>query len=494
MKIVLFNPYYSFTGDTYVFYRASVPYGLISIASYLDKYAIETKIYELGIFNEEDVIRFEDPARLGGYKARCGISDEKIRAILIKENPDVVGISTMYTVFHQDYVEIIKTIKAYSPRIRVVAGGNHASSFPDMLLEAGADQVVVGEGEDAMLGICKGNLDKIVRVEFIKDLDDLPLPDLEAIEFEKYIEVNNPFAMRKPVAGIQTSRGCPMDCCYCSANGVWKRNWRGRSPKFIALEIKMMQREYGIREFHFLDDNMAVDRERLKEICRELINWKVHIRWAAPNGIPYWLLDDDILDLMKKSGCYRITFGIESGDEEIRKYIGKSFPLKKAEDVIRYANKIGIWTVCTNIIGFPYETEDQIRRTIDFAKTCGTDFACFFTLLPHASSRVYQDFLKEGLIDPKDAMSALNEGGTPTVHFTKEQIKEFQRQAYNEFTSHKMWQYIKHPMLLLRKIRSIEDLFYLIKILLMGVGIKRKQGKKIATSKDYIYGKKQYVK
>ena len=255
-----------------------------------------------------------------------------------------------------------------------------------------------------------------------------------------------------------------------------------------------MKHKYGIEEFHFLDDNIAVDKERLKEICRGLIMWNVKIKWATPNGIPYWLLDDEILDLMKKSGCYRLTSGIESGDLDIRKYIGKSFPLGKARDVIRYANKIGMWTVCTNIIGFPYETEEQIHRTIEFAKECGTDFACFFTLLPHASTRVYQDFLKEGLIDPKDAMSALNEGGTPTVNFTKEQIKEFQRQAYNEFTSYKMWEYIKNPMILLRKIRSFEDLRYLIKILLMGVGIKRRQGKKIATSKDYIYGKKQYVR
>lgn len=487
MKVLLLNPYYTFTGDVYVFYRASVPYGLISIAGYLEKYNIETKIRELGIFDEEDVIR-------DGDKARCGKTDAEIIKILYDENPDIVGISTMYSVFHNDYVELINLVKEFNPTIRIVVGGNHASSFPDMMLEAGADQVVVGEGEKALVSICNGNTDKIVSEEFIDDLDNIPLPDMKYIDFKKYIEVNNPFAMRMPVAGIQTSRGCPMNCCYCSANGVWQRKWRARSPQMIAIEVMQLKYKHGIKEVHFLDDNMAVDKERLKEICRELIRWDVKIKWATPNGIPYWLLDDEILDLMKKSGCYRITFGIESGDDDIRKYIGKNFSLQKAKDVISYANKIGMWTVCTNIIGFPYETEEQIRKTIEFAKDCGTDFACFFTLLPHASSRVYQDFLKEGLIDPKDAMSALNEGGTPTTNFTKEQIKEFQRTAYNEFTSYKMWEYIKHPMLLLRKIRSFEDLRYLIKILLMGVQIKKKQGKKIATSKDYIYGKRQYIK
>jgi magnesium-protoporphyrin IX monomethyl ester (oxidative) cyclase len=487
MKIILLNPYYSFDKTAYVFYRAGIPYGLISIEAYLKKKSIRSQIYELGIFKEEDAIRVGD-------KIRCGISDDAIRDILCREKPDIVGVSTMYTVFHADYIELAKTIKDYDPKIHLVAGGNHASSFPEKMLAAGYNQVVKGEGEEAMLYICMGNREPILQRPFIEDLDSLPLPDLKAIDFSKYFSVSNPFAMRTPVAGISTSRGCPMDCCYCSANGVWERKWRGRNPQHIAAEIYMMKRDYGIQEFHFLDDNMAVSRERLKGICEEIILWELDIKWATPNGIPYWLLDGEMLDLMKKSGCYRLTFGIESGDHEIRKYIGKSFSLLKAKEVIRYANSIGIWTACTNIIGFPYETAEQIQRTIDFAKDCGTDFACFFTLLPHSSSRVYKDFVKEGLIDPADAMSALNEGGTPTVNFTKQEIKELQRQAYNEFVTHRMWQYIKHPGLILQKIRSWEDLRYMLKIVLMGINMKLKQGKKIVTSKDYIYGRKQYVR
>jgi radical SAM superfamily enzyme YgiQ (UPF0313 family) len=255
-----------------------------------------------------------------------------------------------------------------------------------------------------------------------------------------------------------------------------------------------MQELYGIREIHFLDDNMAVSKERLREICQAIIDWKIDIKWAMPNGIPYWNLDNKILDLMKRSGCYRLTFGIESGDPEIRKYIGKAHSLRKAKEVIQYANRIGIWTICTNIIGFPYETEEQIRRTIDFAKECGCDFATFFTLLPHPSSRVYQDFLKEGLVDKDDLMSALNEGGARTVHFTKAQIKEFQRQAYNEFVDHRIREYLRHPGAILCKIRSWEDLAYVCKLGIMGIRMKLKRGQKITTTKDYIYGRKQYVR
>lgn len=487
MKILLLNPYYSFTGDTYVFYRASVPYGLIAIESYLKKHGICAKIHELGIFDEEDVVYKEDGVR-------CGLADHKIKRIIYDEDPDIIGISTMYTVFHQDYIDLIKYIKKINPKIRVVVGGNHASSFPQMMLDAGADQVVVGEGEIAFYDICNGDTNKIVSRDPIPDLDMLPLPDMSAIDFPMYFQASNPFTMRQPVAGIMTSRGCPHDCCYCTANGVWKRKWRGKSAAYVVDEIIDMEWKYGIREFHFLDDNMAVSNERLRAICGEIIDADLDIKWAMPNGIPYWKLDNYTLDLMKEAGCYRLTFGIESGAPEIRKYIGKEFSLEKAKEVIQYANKIGIWTICTNIIGFPYETEEQIRLTIDFAKECGSDFATFFTLLPHPSSRVYQDFLKEGLVDPADAMSALNEGGARTVNFSKAQIKEFQRQAYNEFVDHRSREYMKHPGQILRKIRSLEDLKYVYKMGIMGISMKLKRGKKIATTKDYIYGGKQYVR
>lgn len=488
MKILLLNPYYSFTGDTYVFYRASVPYGLIAIESYLKQKGLSAKIYELGIFDEEDVI-LEWEGR-----ARCGVQDKQIKRIIYRENPDIIGISTMYTVFHQDYIDLIQYIKKLNPNIRIVVGGNHASSFPQMMLDAGADQVVVGEGEIAFLDICNGDKSAIVSRDLIPDLDMLPLPDMSAIDFPQYFQASNPFTMRQPVAGVMTSRGCPHDCCYCTANGVWRRKWRGKSPEYVIDEITELVWKYGIQEIHFMDDNMAVSKERLRAICNEIIDADLYIKWAMPNGIPYWQLDNDTLDLMKRSGCYRLTFGIESGDPEIRKYIGKEFPLAKAKEVIQYANKIGIWTICTNIIGFPYETEEQIRRTIDFAKDCGTDFATFFTLLPHPSSRVYQDFLKEGLVDPADAMSALNEGGARTVRFSKQEIKDFQRKAYNEFVDHRIHQYLKHPGQMLRKIRSIEDLVYVYKMGIMGISMKLKRGQKIATTKDYIYGRKQYVK
>ena len=301
LKVLLFNPYCTFDDSAYVFYRASIPYNLLYIASYLEAHGMRPKIYELGIFNEEDRLVY-------GKYIRCGISNIDILKILEAEHPDIIGITTMYTVFHKDYAEIINLIKCLRPNIHIVVGGNHASSFPGLMLEAGADQVVVGEGEEAFLDICRGNRERIVHKDFIKNLDDIPFPATHLIDFERYLEVNNPYVMRTPVAGIITSRGCPNDCIYCTANGVWQRKWRARSPYNIVSEMEYMIQEHGIKEFHFLDDNIAVNKQRLIDICKEILHRKLDIKLA--NCIPYWMLDKPLLRLMKRSGCYRLTFGI----------------------------------------------------------------------------------------------------------------------------------------------------------------------------------------
>jgi len=487
MRVILFNPYYSFRGSTYVFHRASIPYNLLYIGNYLKQSKVSARIYELGIFNEKHNHKIKDGVR-------CGLSDEAILEILQRENPAIVGITTMYSIFHADVIELTSLIHKFNPLIRVVVGGNHASCFPERLLEEGVDQVVVGEGEKAFLSICQGNTDRIVRLPMVEDLDELPIPKMNVDFFNQYANVHNPFIMGTKATGIITSRGCPSNCIYCTVNGVWKNTWRGNSPKRVVDEIEYNIKHYGIDEFHFLDDNVSVDKKRWEGILDEILRRGVRIKWATP--MAYWTIDERILDKMKEAGCYRLSFGIESGDIETRKFIGKTFPLKRATEIIKYANKIGLWTITTNIIGFPYETDDQIQNTIDYAKDCGTDFACFFNLIPHASSRVYPYFIKEGLIKEKDdIMSIMNEGGCDTLFFDKCELKALQKQAYKDFIIHKVFYYLSHPWTITRKIKSWQDFKYLARIFRLGLSmVLRSLSAKVSpTSKDFIYGKRQYV-
>jgi len=162
--------------------------------------------------------------------------------------------------------------------------------------------------------------------------------------------------------------------------------------------------------------------------------------------------------------------------------LGKPYPLSQAKELIQYANKIGMWTICTHILGFPYETREQIGDTIEFAKKSGTDFAAFYILCPMPTSDVYQYFKDEGLLDfdfifndnvfneekYEEMYKTLNDEGTPTKHFTPAEIKEIQIKAYRSFIIYRALTFL-NPSRIIRKIHSIEDLKYTSRLGFTGI-------------------------
>lgn len=498
--ILLINPYYSQKKEYYSFIKPSEPLGLLYLASYLRKFGLESKILVLGIFDIKKAIVTRD-------RVRFGLSDKEIVRRLEKENPKIVGITSMYSVYYRDVMEIAETVKKFNKKIKIVIGGNHPSSYYQYVLkDKNIDFVVIGEGEISFLELCqkilKGekNLDdikgiafnkngKIVRTaprEMIANLDDVPLPARDLIDYHQYLESEgNPFLMRYPSAALITSRGCPGNCVYCTVRAVWGRTWRGRSASNVVSEIEELVYKYKARELAFLDDSASVNKVRWNEICDEIIKRKIDIRWTTPNGIAHWTLDKPTIKKMKKAGCYRITFGIESGNPETRQFLRKPYPLSQAKELIEYANSIGMWTICTNIIGFPYEQMNSIRDTIEFAKKSGTDFATFYHLIPQPTSDVYEYFKKEELLnfdyffrdlkmngDELERINIiLNETGADTKFFKKEELRDIQKKAYQEFIIYRALSYLFNPTRILNKIRSKEDFFYVLKITKLGIAM-----------------------
>jgi radical SAM superfamily enzyme YgiQ (UPF0313 family) len=518
MGILLFNPYYTQLIEYYSFYRPAPPMGLLYLASYLRKHGINSKVFELGIFDAKDAIK-------DGKRVRFGLANDMIAGIIRDENPKIIGITSMYSVFYRDVVEITNLIKSVNPGVKIVLGGNHASSYWEYVLKNNnIDYVVIGEGEQTFLELCRLLLfsnsathlpgiayrksdSAVVRTkprELIKNLDEIPMPAFDLIDFRKYFGDGNIYSMRYPTAGIVSSRGCPGRCVFCTIKAVWGNTWRGRSPKNVVDEIEFLKKEYNVQEFAFLDDSASVDKIRWAGICDEIMRRKLDIKWTTPNGIAHWTLNEEILIKMHKAGCYRITFGIESGDEDTRKFIGKPHSLKQAKELIRQANRIGMWTICTNIIGFPYENLQSIRRTIDFAKSSGTDFACFYLLIPQPTSAVYGYFKKEGLLNFDNFFEAndfdeeifekinyiLNEAGTDTLYFKKEELNRLQKAAYRSFIIYRGLTYLFNPVNLIRKINSSEDFRYVCKLLVNGISIlSRTFNPLYKKSSDYLYAK-----
>lgn len=515
-KILLFNQYFTSKKESPDKILATLPINLLHLASYIKHNGLDCKIYELGVFGYNQII-------VENGRFRCGISDKEIIKIIKEEDPKVIGLGCIYSRHYIDIISLSRLIKKVNPSIKVVLGGNHATAFCDMVLkEPTIDFVVRGEGEITFHELCNkilsnnndfnnvnglayiDNNGKVIKTQnrdLIKYIDDLPMIDYSLIDIRKYagVSLESPFLMRYPAIGVITSRGCPGKCVFCTVKAVWGRAWRGRSPKKTVNEIELLHTRYGIQEFAFLDDSASVNKKRWNAICDEIINRRLNIRWTTPNGIAHWTLDKPTLKKMKTAGCYRVTFGVESGNIETRKFLGKPYPLSQVKDMIQYANKIGMWTICTNILGFPYETEEQIDDTIRFAKKCGTDFATFFLLSPHVTSDVYTYFKKEGLIDfdhifkenildkkkYEEMNRILNDGGVPTKHYSPEELKEIQIKAYRSFIIYRAATYL-NPLFLLRKIRSIEDCKYAMRLVFTGIQILMKSFYK-KTTKALLY-------
>jgi anaerobic magnesium-protoporphyrin IX monomethyl ester cyclase len=429
---------------------------------------------------------------------RSGLLDDEILSNIKAFNPDVVGVSCMFTSYFKNAHTVASIVKKFNKDILVVFGGAHASTFPGIVMkDRNVDVVVISEGELTICELLERYKDKrdfngvkgiVHRVggeikreeprEFIQNLDDIPFPAWELLEKDLAIirdeNRKNKFLMRWPMGHILTSRGCPNDCYFCSVKLTWARKWRARSAKNIVDEIEFLKNEYGYREIHFVDDNSSVSKKRMHEICDELLKRKLHIKLATPTGIAIGTLDREILAKMKKAGFYRLCFGIESGDQTTQAIIRKRVDLKKAQEVIFEANRLGYWTSGTFIIGFPHETKKEIEATIHFAKHSNMDFAIFYLLTPQPGTEAYNILKKEGLINLEPYMDPYSEdwykisitysNGLKTAFFSNKELQKILSKAYGEFLIYKLLApqtYIN----LIRKIRSLQDLAYMLKII-----------------------------
>jgi anaerobic magnesium-protoporphyrin IX monomethyl ester cyclase len=306
---------------------------------------------------------------------------------------DVLGVSSMFTQYKDTTIELLKNVKRYFPNIFIIVGGAHASTFPEEMEEY-SDSVVVGEGEEVINDIILNRKKGIVKTNRIKNLDNLPNPAWDLM-MEDVKEINrlsskSPFLMRRPLAHIITSRGCPNNCTFCAVKVEWGRLWIPRSASNVVDEISYLY-NLGFREIHFNDDNCSVDKNRMYEICDLIKNRKIDIKIACPTGIHIKTLDKDLLKLMKEVGFYRLCFGIESGNQEMQHKIKKNLDLEKAKEVIRDANSLGYWTSATFILGFPQETESQRLETLEFAKSSNLDFPIFYNLIPQPKTEIYDE-------------------------------------------------------------------------------------------------------
>ena len=276
---------------------------------------------------------------------------------------------------------------------------------------------------------------------FIKDLDDLPIPMHELLPLKKYVMP----LMKGPFTFIVTSRGCTAGCTYCIKHVSYQYSVRLRSPEKIMEELWVLKR-LGINNINMYSDLFTVSREQVVQLCKLMIEQKINIRWTSNSRVDY--VDEEMLHLMAQAGSFLITWGIESGNEQVLKHAHKGAYPDKAEKALTWARQAGILNWGYFIIGLPTETEATIRQTIEFAKRLPLDIALFHVAAPYPGTPFFFEVVKEGWFRPgtkweqvdMDKGTVLDYPGLPA-----ERLLYWQKRAFREwaFRPGPIWTYVK---------------------------------------------------
>lgn len=323
--------------------------------------------------------------------------------------PDLIAI-TSYSYCYSYAQDLIENIKVRFPLITIIAGGPHISATKGHILETTkVDFAMKGESEESFIDFLK-EMEKngenygqvknliwrskkhIIENEsglFIKNLDLIPFPDYEAFKIEEYS------CYKEHLVPIITSRGCPYGCNYCSIRLSMGRNFRARSPHNIVAEMKHWKDRLGINRYEVNDDCFAFDLKRAEKICDAIIEAKLGISYDIYNGIRADNVTEDLLNKMKQSGCMFISYGCESGNQEIvNNSIGKNLDLNKVIEAVNLTNKAGIKNSVNFIIGHPNETYYTAMQTLKFAKSLNTDFVNIYNLIPYPGTKLFDWMFK----------------------------------------------------------------------------------------------------
>lgn len=377
-----------------------------------------------------------------------GLTEAQVVASILEKKPRIVGIS-MLTPAHNYCVGIARSLKNET---LLVAGGPHATSSPELLLNEGFDIVVRGEGEYAMLelakqkdiktiagisymqdGIVKHNQDR----EFISDLEALPIPARHLLPSSG---VDLPYlsagTRHRPWAPVLTSRGCPYTCYYCNKN-IFGHKWRARSAQSVVDEIEFLVKKYGVKEVDIVDDLFNFNLERAEKICDLLVERKLKVHLRCSNGVRVDKITDSLLEKMKKAGFYYLAFGIESGSQRVLDKIPKNITLEQVRNAVRLAKQKGLEVTGFFIFGLMGDTPNSMLETIRFAKSLDLDIASFNICAPYPGTMLWTMIQTQGklLVDNYDDFHHTANRGLfthPDIP-SPEEIEKAYRQAHREF-------------------------------------------------------------
>jgi anaerobic magnesium-protoporphyrin IX monomethyl ester cyclase len=351
MKVLLINAPFPFEESP------TPPFGLMSLAAYLEQEGIEVRI-------EDYIIQ---PYSL-----------DRVREVMSGYAPDVVG-STAVTMNVKGALRILNDYRTVAPDVVTVMGGPHVTFDADAVLGDNAflDFVVRREGEltftellralesksplDGILGISYKKDGRVVHNEdrpLIPDINILPYPARHLVQLSKYKALSLPI-------NLVTSRGCPNKCIFCVGSRMVGRKVRYFDVKRVVDEFELLSK-MGFNQINVVDDLFTANKRRCMEICDEILRRGIKHKWVAFARVD--TVSKDLMLKLKEAGCATLCFGIESGNQEILDRVKKNITLAKCQAAVDLCNEVGIEPMTSYILGLPGETPETVRQTMEFAR------------------------------------------------------------------------------------------------------------------------------
>ena len=337
-----------------------------------------------------------------------GLSSEETVKQILKSNPAYVGFTASTISIHRA-ADIARDIKKAKADIVTLIGGPHLTALPTQTFKLFPqfDIGVVGEGEIATIKLLEsleqnkvldgiagliyrqnGTIISTPRAELIKNLDELPMDAWDLLTgFPQLYKSSVHKLGRLPTTSLITSRGCPYECRFCD-NSMFGRKVRAYSSGRLMEIVRYLMKNYGIKDIFFNDDNFVMMRKRLVDFCDTIQKEKLDLTWGCYGRIDN-ITDESMLKLMRKAGCLRISFGLESGSQDILNFYKKNETLEQMAKVISWTRKAGIRSKGFFMMGNFLETKQTLQKTIDFAKKIKLDDFHVTFLTPLPGSEIY---------------------------------------------------------------------------------------------------------
>jgi radical SAM superfamily enzyme YgiQ (UPF0313 family) len=385
---------------------------------------------------------------LGNDKVMIGQSDQEIENVIREFNPDIVGVSILFSNLNDSAHIIAGIVKKINPKIYVLLGGNHISNsivdYKENIIHPGDDIPLIKDMEDdnvdfALIGEADftiielvnklinkedyskvpGLLIKVSRGKYLDnppgkstDLINLPIPARHLVNMEAYFDIgafHSAKSRSNRVLNIMCSRGCPEKCTFCTTPQMWGATVRWRQMEHIMKEIKEGIERFDIGEIQFEDDTITARKKNLIDLCNGLE--KIGLPWCTPNGIKtnYHLASQpDMFKAMYESGCYQVTLACESGVQRVLdNVVNKRLKVDQIVPAIQNAKKVGLLVHTFWILGYPGETYEEMQQTIDVAMNSGADSFSFSILSPLPGTPIYRKVIRENLWWPGRTLSDL---------------------------------------------------------------------------------------